>query len=712
MKRISSDGTRPGPRLYAGSDIGGTFTDTVLLTAGGEVHVSKSPTTKHRLTEGAVTGLALAGEEIGASLAEVGERLAYYAHGTTQATNAFIERKGVPTGLLCTKGFRDVLRTQRSMASWAGLPRHETLHYSVRTLPEPIIPIELVQEVEERIDYKGAVVAPLNEAQLREAVRRLVEAGVEAIAVVFLWAFRNDIHERRAVELIGEEAPGLFVSAGSELLPLLGEYERTSTTAINAYLGPIIARYVTGLEDVLRSQGFGGELSIMESGGGVLPAGDAAGQAAAMLTSGPAGGVLASAAIAAERGWSNVITSDMGGTSFDVGLIVDGQPLLTRTAEVGRFHVALPMIGVTAIGSGGGSIARVEDGHLTVGPQSAGARPGPACYGHGGELPTITDADVVLGVIDPDYFLGGHMRLSRELAERAIREHVAEPLGMSVLEAAAGVRNVADNQMADLLRRVTVRAGYDPRDFVVFAYGGAGPTHAHRYAAEAGIRTVFVPATAAVHSAYGAVTSDRQRTFTAAYHEHTPRGFRLASEHIAAAPLTEAFAALEDRCRAAMGDTGLSMRRFVGMRFRQQVHELAIEVPTGELSGATIDRLVDDFTERYEQVYGPGTALRIAGLELTIVRVDGHVPVMRPAAAVHAHSDVALTPSGRRDVYFVECGGLESTAVFRAQDIAAGGVIAGPAVLDLAGTTVVVGPEQSSRVDGHGHITIELEEAV
>ncbi|MBV9802067.1 MAG: hydantoinase/oxoprolinase family protein, partial [Solirubrobacterales bacterium] len=466
--------------MFAGSDIGGTFTDTVLLTADGDLHVSKSPTTKEQLTQGALTGLGLAASRAGVAKGHVGRQLAYYAHGTTQATNAFIERKGVQTGLLCTRGFRDVLRTQRAMASWAGLAAHETLHFSARTHPDPIVSVDRIREVEERVDYKGSVIVPLNEGQLREAVRELVADGVEAIAIAFLWAFRNDAYERRAAEIIAEEAPEVFVSTASQLLPVLGEYERTSTTAINAYLGPIIARYVTNLERELRSDGFEGGLSIMESGGGVLPAQDAAGQAAAMLTSGPAGGVLASAALAAEKGWPNVITSDMGGTSFDVGLIVDGQPLLTRTAEVGRFHVALPMIGVTAIGSGGGSIAQVQDGHLTVGPQSAGAHPGPACYGRGGARPTITDVDVVLGFIDPDYFLGGEMSLDRERAVAAVEEHVARPLGLGVLEAAAGVRKVADNQMADLLRKVTLRAGYDPRDFVLFAYGGAGPTHAHR----------------------------------------------------------------------------------------------------------------------------------------------------------------------------------------------------------------------------------------
>ncbi|HST39406.1 MAG TPA: hydantoinase/oxoprolinase family protein [Conexibacter sp.] len=696
-----------GAAFYVGSDIGGTFTDTVLLTEDGEVHMAKSPTTKEELTRGAISALELAAGAIGVEREQIGDGLVYYAHGTTQATNAFIERKGVRTGLLCTRGFRDVLRSQRSTASWAGLG-HTARHYSQRTLPQPIVPLDQIREIEERVDYKGSVVVPLNEEQLRTAVRELVADGCEAIAITFLWAFRNDLHERRAVEIIAEEAPQVFVSAASQLLPILGEYERTSTTSINAYLGPIISRYVTNLEGELRESGFRGELSIMESGGGVLPAGDAATQAAAMLTSGPAGGVLASAALAAEKGWPNVITSDMGGTSFDVGLVVDGEPLLTRNAEVGRFHVALPMIGVTAIGAGGGSIAQVNDGHLTVGPESAGARPGPACYGRGGTRPTVTDADVVLGIIDPEYFLGGNMGLDRAAAERAIREHVAEPLGLGLLEAAAGIRSVADNHMADLLRKVTLRAGYDPRDFVVFAYGGAGPTHAHRYAAEAGIRTVFVPATAAVHSAYGAVTSDRHRTFTVAHHAHAPRGFARASEHVSAADMEAAFATLSARCEAAMGTEQLSTRRYVGMRFRQQVHELAIELPDGEVTAAVVDQLVEDFTTRYEHIYGRGTALRVAGVEFTILRVDGHVPVTRPAPAPKASSLDALPPSGSREIWFEERGALTPTSVYRPEDLAGGGTIAGPAAIEQAGTTVIVGPGQSALVDGHGHITIEI----
>lgn len=692
--------------FYAGSDIGGSFTDTVLLTESGELHTTKTPTTRDDLTSGIQRGLRLAADEVDLEPEAVTQQLVYYAHGTTHATNAFIERTGVKTALLTTKGFRDVLRCQRSMASWAGLDQRAR-RYSERSLPEPLIPVDLVREVEERIDYKGSVVVPLDEAQLRDAVRELVSDGVEAIAIAFLWAFRNSAHEQRAVEIIGAEAPAVFVTAASDLLPVLGEYERTSTTAINAYLGPPIARYVTRLDRRLRADGFGGDLSIMESGGGVLDAEEAATRAAALLTSGPAGGVLASAALAREHGFGNVVTSDMGGTSFDVGLIVDGEPLLTRNSEVGRYHVALPMIGVHAIGSGGGSIAQVNDGHLTVGPQSAGARPGPACYGAGGERPTVTDADVVLGFIDPDQFLDGTMQLDRALAERAIAEHVAQPLDMGLVEAAAGIRQVADNQMADLLRRVTLRAGYDPRDFVLFAYGGAGPTHAHSYAAEAGIATIFVPATAAVHSAYGAVTCDRHRSFTLAHHVYAPRGFRRASEHISASELTDAFAALESRCKTALGSEGVTMRRFVGMRFRQQVHELAIEAPPGRVTPATVDKLVDDFTESYERVYGPDTALRVAGVELTVLRIDGRVAVARPSPRAREARRDGLAPSGTRDIYFPEQGESMPVSVYRAADVVGGGELRGPATIEQPGTTVIVGPAQDARIDGHGHITIE-----
>lgn len=440
---------------YIGTDIGGTFTDLVYLSDEGDVRIFKALTTPDNRTQGVIDAMQLAAEADGQTLEELIAQLGYFAHGTTAATNAFIERKGAVTGLLTTRGFEDTLRIQRAMAGWIGLPSHEISHFSKRHVPTQIIPPALIRGIVERVDYKGEVIVALDEDAARRAIRELLAQGVEAIAVCLLWSFRNPAHEQRLLEIIEEEAPGLFVTASSSLVPIIGEYERTSTTAINAYLGPVIHRYINGLEAHVRRFGFQGPISIMESGGGVLPASEAAFQAANLMTSGPAGGVLASQKLGELLGYPNVLTADMGGTSFDVGLIVNGQPLLETVREVGRFHVALPSIKVTAIGAGGGSIARVLDGHLHVGPESAGSTPGPACYGRGGDEPTITDADVVLGIIDAKYFLGGRMKLDVEAAHEAVRKHVAEPLGISVEQAAAGIREVANNQMADLLRRAT-----------------------------------------------------------------------------------------------------------------------------------------------------------------------------------------------------------------------------------------------------------------
>ena len=443
---------------YIGTDIGGTFTDLVMLSDDGEVTIVKSPTTPSDRTKGVLNALDSVARQIGIPRDQLIENLKYFAHGTTAATNAFIERKGVKTGLLITRGFADTLRIQRCMASWAGLADHEIAHFSQRTIPVPIIPLDLIEEISERVDENGDIVAPLDEAAARASIRNLASKGVEAVAITLLWSFRNPAHENRLAEIVREEAPGMFITISSSLIPILGEYERASTTSINSYLGPVIHRYINGLEKSIRGYGYDGPISIMESGGGVLPAEEAAFQAANLLTSGPAGGVLASQKLGELIGFKNIITTDMGGTSFDVGLIVDGQPILETSREVGRFHVALPSIKVTAIGAGGGSIARVAGGHLAVGPESAGSEPGPACYGRGGEEPTITDADIVLGIIDPAYFLGGQMKLDIEKSKAAVEEKIAKPLGLDIYEAAAGIREVANNKMADLLRRVTTRS--------------------------------------------------------------------------------------------------------------------------------------------------------------------------------------------------------------------------------------------------------------
>jgi N-methylhydantoinase A len=691
---------------YIGTDIGGTFTDLVLLSDAGDVRIFKALTTPDDRTRGVLDAMELAAEAMGMSSQELVGDLQYFSHGTTAATNAFIERKGARTGLLTTRGFEDTLRIQRAMGGWIGLPVHEISHFSKRHTPSAIVPQELIEGIVERVDYKGDVIVPLDEAKARASIRALVAKGVESIAISLLWSFRNPMHEKRLAELVEEEAPGLFVTTSSLLVPIIGEYERTSTTSINAYLGPVIHRYINGLEKAVRGHGFEGPISIMESGGGVLPASEAAFQAANLLTSGPAGGVLASQKLGELLGYDNVLTADMGGTSFDVGLIVGGQPLLETVREEGRFHVALPSIKVTAIGAGGGSIARVRDGHLTVGPESAGSTPGPACYGRGGVEPTITDADVVLGIIDPKYFLGGKMGLDVEAAHEAVRKYVAEPLGMDVAKAAAGIREVANNQMADLLRRVTLRAGYDPRDFVLMAYGGAGATHAHQFAEVAGINTVVVPNTGPAHSAFGTVTGDRHRSFSLAVGQHAPARFKRASDHVDLEAINNGFAGLEARAVEALGQD-VTLHRFIGMRFRQQVHEIGVEAPAGVLKPSDIDDLVDAFEVQYERVYGKNTALRISGVEFTVVRVEGTSPVIKPEPRKVDGAGRSNAPFDSREVYFYGHGFVR-TDIYRSEDIGPGKLLAGPAIIERPDTTIVIGPGQSAQMEPYGNIVLRI----
>jgi N-methylhydantoinase A len=694
---------------FIGTDIGGTFTDLVMLSETGEVTIVKSPTTPSDRTQAVLNALAAAAARQGIDARTLIKQLQYFAHGTTAATNAFIERKGAKTGLLITRGFADTLRIERCMASWAGLADHEIAHFSKRTIPTPIIPLDLIEEIEERIDERGAVIAPLGEAAARDSIRRLAAKGVEAIAITLLWSFRNPIHEQRLAEIVREEAPNVFVTISSELVPILGEYERASTTSINSYLGPVIHRYIDGLEKSIRDYGYDGPISIMESGGGVLPAREAAFQAANLLTSGPAGGVLASQKLGERLGFKNIITSDMGGTSFDVGLIVDGQPILATSREVGRFHVALPAIKVTAIGAGGGSIARVRGGHLTVGPDSAGAEPGPVCFGRGGTDPTITDADVVLGIIDPNYFLGGEMKLDAGLAEAAIMEHIGKPLGYDLHEAAAGIREVANNQMADLLRRVTTRSGYDPRGFVIFAYGGAGPTHAHLYGSIAGISTAVVPTTASGHSALGAVTADRHRSFSVAFGHHAPPRFKNASDHVDVQGMNEGFARLDQLCRAALGDDA-QIEHLVTMRFRFQVHEIPVEAPNKQLTPAELDALVDRFVERYEQIYGKNTALRGTGVEFNVLRAEAVSPVQKPVLSLLPKRDVAPEPLSNRKVYFYRLG-FKETPVYRSENLGPGTVLRGPVIVERPDTTILVGINQSLEVEPYGNFILRLSES-
>ena len=685
---------------WVGTDVGGTFTDMVVIDSTGHVTVAKSPTTPADRSQGVIDAFGLAAGMLGVSFDELVRSTVYFAHGTTAATNALIERKGERTALLTTRGFGDTIVIQRAMGSWAGVGVASG-HYSQRRNPVPIVDRDLIFEIDERITAQGVELVGLNEEQVRAAARRLADTDVGAVAICFLWSMVRPEHEERAAAIVREELPGVFCAISSVIAPVIGEYERTATTVINAYLGPVIKRYVETLEQRLVDSGYTGEFRVMDSAGGVLKATEAAERSIGLLMSGPAGGVLASRSLARAQGYPNVITTDMGGTSFDVGLIVGGDASLESFSVMGGYHLAAPRVRITAIGSGGGSVAYVDpDGMLAVGPESAGADPGPACYGRGGTRPTVTDADVVLGILDPGQFLGGRMQLDRALAEEAIRTMVAEPLGMDVMAAADGIRNVADHQMADLLRKVTVQQGHDPREFTVFAYGGAGPTHAYSFAEAAGIGRVVVPSTATAHSAYGTVSSDRLRVFQISDPQRTPPGRLDPQASFDVERINETFETLERRCEAALtDDPRVTLSRQLFFRFRRQTHELPIPVGPGRLTSEDLAELCATFQQRYEQIYGAGTSLKGAGLEINTFRIEGRVPPPSVAATIDQNGSGGGRSAGEsllgsRKVMFG--GGIHDTGVYRGEDLSAD--LVGPLILELPGTTVVVGPTQTASV--------------
>jgi N-methylhydantoinase A len=697
--------------MYLGIDIGGTFTDLVLMDEDGNIVTAKAPTTPGELEKGVFDAIALVATTQGVAVEQLLAKVTAFGHGTTQATNALIERTGATTGLIATRGFGDTLALQRLMGFTAGIPVEQLGRYSRRRYPEPIVPRGLVREVRERVDQAGHVLVPLDEESVRTAVRELSDAGAETFAVALLWSFRNPAHEQRVGEIIREMRPGAYVSLSCEVSPIIGEYERTATTVLNSYLAPKVADYLSRIETLLRDRGFRGNFNVLNSAGGVVPATEAARKPVLLVASGPAGGVMGSLQLAQEIGHRNIITTDMGGTSFDVALVVDGKALVSGTHEVGRFHLNTPVIDIRAIGAGGGSIARVEAGLLRVGPESAGAAPGPVCYGRGGKRATVTDADLVLGILSPDNFLGGRMKLDLPAATEAIREQIADPLNMSVEEAAAGIRRVVDGHMADTLREVTIGRGHDPRDFVLLAYGGAGPAHCIGYGAELGVPRILIPATSMAHSAYGALASDIQQSAERSLVLRAGGGDRDPWDGLDCAAINTVFAELQARCLAAMEQSGFSraqseFTRSVDMRYRRQTHDLMVPVPDGEVTAATARALVESFEQSYEAVYGKGAGFRFAGIELTTFRVVAVGRTQKPS--IHKPSaSQAPKPIHRRIFEPVTLKWTEAD-VFQWPDMPADFRVSGPAIVEHPETTVYVGPGQTARLDNAGNLSIDL----
>jgi N-methylhydantoinase A len=690
---------------YVGVDIGGTFTDCVLVDETGQITLAKASSTPDDFSVGFLDAIDEAARKRGLEPAAIYPQIELLLHGTTVGTNVLVQMRGAKTGLITTRGHRDALITMRSYGRSAGLPIEKLLHVSRHKKPEPIVPPQLIKEVSERIDWAGDVFLDLNEAEARRAIEELVAANVEAIAISFLWGFVNPDHELRVKAMVKEMAPHVFVTCAHELIAKPGEYERTAAAAINGYVGPSTSRYVQRLDEAIRSRGYEHSLLIMQAAGGVVPAIEVAEAPLFTIGSGPVGGVTGAKFLADVLGHRDVIACDMGGTSFDVGLLTGGEAITSSETVINQYTFFMPRLLIESIGSGGGSIIWVDEQSQTVrvGPESAGAQPGPACYGRGGERPTITDANVLLGRYNPANFLGGRLDLDLEAAERAMRS-VAEPLGMSVVEAAAGALRIVEYQMADLMRQMTVEQGLDPRDFVVYAYGGAGAAHAAVFGRELGCSEVVVPLgnLASTWSALGVMSSDVLHVY-----EHA----ELLSSPFDAARFNEVFAGLEEKARGQLRSEGfdddtIELSRFADMKFSLQIHQVEVPVPAGVLAADDMERQVATFIERYESIYGKGSAFTGAGVQIGVFRLMGRGKIRTPSLPKMEPTGPA-TPVGNRRVYWEEHGFVD-TDIFDGDAMGPGAELTGPAIVEMSVTTVVVQPGQKGRIDDYGSFVIEV----
>ena len=617
-----------------------------------------------------------------------------------------LTRTGSRTGLITTRGHEDAIIIGKVYAKRAGLPERDLVHSSRLRKPDPIVPRALIRGVSERIDVDGDVVVALDEDEVAAAIDDLVARDVEAIAVSFLWSFVNDAHEQRVKTLVAERAPGVYAAFSHEMAPVLGEYERTATTAINAYIGPRVVGYLERLEERLREGGLRRPLLVMQSSGGLTSVQDAARRPILTLDSGPAGGILGCQYLGRLYGEENIICTDVGGTSFDVGLILRGEVPTDPEPVVSQYVMRIPKVAVKSIGAGGGSIAWLDEGGLLrVGPQSAGSRPGPACYRLGGERATVTDADLVLGYLNPDSFLGGRMALDRDLALAALATLGAE-LAMEPEEVAVGVFRIINAQMADLIRKSTIEQGHDPRDCVLVAYGGAGPTHAAFYGGDIGSKAILVLADSTAFSAEGMLTCDLTHTEQASGLHTSP----LDDED--RRRIGERFAALERRvveqfAREGAAADDVALARSIGVRYAWQVHTLDVEVDPGPVSGDAGARVVERFERRYGQVYGEGALLRGGGVELERHTVVGTRRIEPIAFRAHepAGDDAAVALVGERPAWF-EPGGFVDTPLYDGHRLRTGHTVAGPAVVERMGDSVVVPPGWAATVDEH--LTLRL----
>ena len=666
----------------AGVDVGGTFTDLIALDpVSGEVRLAKVPTTPDNQAFGVLSAL----QEIQIDLKSV----SLIVHGTTTTTNALLERKLAKTGIITTKGFRDVLELGR---------RTRPSSYGLRGWFEPLIPRELRYEVAERMDAEGEVVTPLDEKAFQEAVRKLIAQGCESLVIHFLHSYLNPAHEKRAAEIARGIWPNRYVTAGHAVLSEYREYERGVTATVNASVQPILDRYLKKLAEELKARGFANDLLVMQGNGGTVSASLAAEAAVNTVMSGPASGVIASAYSAAAAGFPHAITYDMGGTSTDVGLILDGVPQVSSELEIEyAMPVHVPMVDVHTIGAGGGSIAYVgEDGMLRVGPRSAGANPGPVCYGRGGAEPTITDANLMLGRLNPEKLLGVAGRANLELVRDILIVKIAKPLGLDVTQAAAAILRIANDKMAGAIRMVSLARGHDPRDFVLFAFGGAGPLHAAALVKELGIPKLLVPMRPGITNALGCVVADLRHDYVNTVNKPVENVDPQEIRKIFRDQIEAGTALLK---REGLATEGVRLLHSADMQFQGQSHILTVALPGPEVSRAGLQALFD-------RAYWDRFGVELPEIRAVLVNLHSAVIGLRPRLDLKVLSrKSAAAPPSHRNVWFES--GWQKTPIYRRESMPPG--LEGPAIIEQLDCTTVLEPGNAARVDALGNLVVEVQ---
>ena len=685
-----------------GIDVGGTFTDFLLTSEDGSSEIYKVLSTPEDPSIGLMNGLSEMAKAKNTSLREFIKDVTTIVHGTTVTTNAVLTRRGAKTGLLTTKGLRDALEMRRGI--------REEQYNNRYTNVEPLVPRYLRYPVEERLDYKGDVVLGLNKSDVLNAVNLFKKEDVDAIAICFMNSFANNQHESQTEKIIREQFPDLYLTVSSEFLPSIRFYDRISTTVLNSYVGPILKGYLTSLIEKMKDTGFEGVLLIMQSNGGVVSPQIAMEKAAATLLSGPAAGPVAGIEYTSIQGYDDCLTIDMGGTSFDAALIKDKTPLVTTEGEINRLRLALPMLGIVTIGAGGGSIGWVDEGGLLrMGPQSAGSKPGPACYDLGGDLPTCTDADLLLGYLDKDFFAGGKIPLNFDRAEKAIKEKIADPLGIDVVEAAAGMYRVINVNMASGVREVSVKRGHDPREFPLVVAGGAGPVHACMIALELEIPLMIIPKESSIFCAAGMLMSDLKHNFV--------RTYSTFLDGIDAKKFRALFHDMEREATELLRSENIPENSIhhvysLDMRYVKQYHEVNVEVTKGEMEKGDIESMADRFHPEHNRLYGYSLEEQGTPIELINLRLSSTGKTTKPRFREEEYSQEtpARALKKKRKVYLPQRKTFDEVPVYDGHKLSYGNKIEGPAIIEQVNTTTFVTPEFNVLCDKFGSYTMFVKE--